>query len=143
MKIIAVFLVMMTIVSPEWLNDFEAAKRTAAEDHKQILLNFSGSDWCAPCIKMKKEVFESEKFQALAGEQLVLLRADFPRNKKNKLSAGQTKKNEMLAEKYNPDGRFPLRVLLDANGKIIKEWDGYVFSSQDEFMADLTKTLNK
>lgn len=142
MKIITALLVMITIVTPEWLNDFEVAKHAAAENHKQILLNFSGSDWCAPCIKMKKEVFESEKFLSLAGEQLVLVRADFPRNKKNKLSVEQTKKNEMLAEKYNPQGKFPLTVLLDADGKVIREWDGYVFSSQDKFIADLTKTLD-
>jgi thioredoxin-related protein len=143
MKTVAAILIIFTFVSPEWLNDFDAAKQLATNDHKQILLNFSGSDWCAPCIKMKKEVFESEKFLSLAGGHLVLLRADFPRNKKNKLSEEQTKKNEMLAERYNPNGHFPLTVLLDANGKIVKEWDGYVFSSQDKFITDLTAALSK
>jgi thioredoxin-related protein len=59
------------------------------------------------------------------------------------LSKEQTKHNEGLAEKYNPLGKFPYTVLLDAKGKIIKEWDGYVFSSQDKFIAELDKTLSK
>jgi hypothetical protein len=92
-------------------------------------------------IKMKKEVFESEAFLSLAEEHLVLVRADFPRSKKNQLSKEQTKHNESLAEKYNPEGKFPFTLLLDSTGKVLKKWDGYVFSSQDSFMADLKNTI--
>src|SRR5688572_7513602 len=94
------------------VNDFEAAKTIAQENHKYILLNFSGSDWCAPCIKMKQEVFENEDFLDIAEKQLVLIRADFPRVKKNQLSKEQQKHNEVLAEKYNPTGKFPYTLLL-------------------------------
>ena len=86
-------------------------------------------------------VFESEAFLAIAEKQLVLVRSDFPRAKKNQLSKEQTQHNEALAEKYNPEGKFPLTVLLDASGAIIKQWDGYVFASQDKFIADLKETL--
>ncbi len=141
MKIILACILMIA-VSAEWLTDFETAKQTAAKENKYILLNFSGSDWCAPCIKMKQEVFESQPFQSLAEKQLILLRADFPRSKKKRLSSEQTKHNEALAEKYNPYGKFPLTLLLDANGKVIKEWDGYVFASQDKILSDLKKTLS-
>ena len=127
--------------TPDWLTDFNQAQLEASHSGKVILLNFSGSDWCGPCIKMKKEVFESEAFQAVAEKQLVLVRADFPRAKKNKLSSEQVARNEQLAEKYNSSGKFPLTVLLDANGKIIKEWDGYVFASQDKFIADLKTVI--
>jgi thioredoxin-related protein len=126
-----------------WLTDISTAKTTAQQQHKLILLNFSGSDWCAPCIKMKKEVFESEAFLTEANEHLVLVRADFPRQKKNQLPREQTQHNEALAELYNPDGKFPFTLLLDADGKVIKTWDGYVFASQDKFMAELTQVLNQ
>jgi thioredoxin-related protein len=141
MKLVLVLFLMIAMAPNEWLTNFDAAKEKAREDNKLILLNFSGSDWCAPCIKMKKEVFESETFFSKSDKQLVLVRADFPRSKKNQLSPDQTKHNEALAEKYNPDGKFPFTLLLDANGKVIREWDGYVFGSQDKFLAELDNAI--
>ena len=142
MKSLFVFsLVAMLGMPTEWLTNFNEARRVASQEHKYILMNFSGSDWCAPCIKMKKEVFESEAFQSLAQDKLVLVRADFPRQKKNQLPKDQTKHNEALADQYNPEGKFPLTLLLDQDGKVVKRWDGYTFASQDKFIADLTATL--
>lgn len=141
MKTLMISLIIVSTLSTEWLTNITTAKEAAAKENKYILLNFSGSDWCAPCIKMKKEVFENEAFLNLAEKHLILVRVDFPRGKKNKLSDDQTKHNEALAEKYNPSGKFPLTVLLAANGKVIKEWDGYAFSSQDKFIADLGTAL--
>jgi thioredoxin-related protein len=141
MKMVLLSLMFLLTGSVEWLSNFDAAKKIAVQDHKYILLNFSGSDWCAPCIKMKQEVFESESFSSMAAEKLVLLRADFPRAKKNQLPKEQQKHNEVLAEKYNPSGKFPLTLLLDANGKVLREWDGYVFASQNKFMNELSKEL--
>ena len=141
MKTFVAFLFLTLTAPSPWLTNFEEAKTQAHQEDKLILLNFSGSDWCGPCIKMKKEVFESDAFGTTAEKNLVLVRADFPRSKKNQLSKEQTKHNEELAEKYNPQGKFPYTVLLDADGKVIKEWDGYVFASQDKFIADLSQTL--
>lgn len=139
MKLSLAIILSFVLGAGEWLTDFGAAKEMAAKENKYILLNFSGSDWCAPCIKMKAEVFEAQPFLSLAENHLILVRADFPRSKKNQLSKEQTKHNEALAERYNPSGAFPLTLLLDANGKVIKEWDGYVFGSHDKFMSDLKK----
>lgn len=141
MKLLLVLILLVAATSVEWLANFDAAKDIAARENKHILISFSGSDWCGPCIKMKKEVFESEAFLSIAKNQLVLVRADFPRSKKNQLSKEQTKNNEGLAEKYNPLGKFPYTVLLDKDGKVIKEWDGYVFASQDKFIDALNKEL--
>jgi thioredoxin-related protein len=143
MKTLLAFLFFVVNPPIPWLTNFGDAKIAAEQEHKMILLNFSGSDWCGPCIKMKKEVFDSEAFNTIASKSLILVRADFPRAKKNQLSKEQTKHNEALAEKYNPLGKFPFTVLLDTNGNVIREWDGYIFSSQDKFIADLDKTLSK
>ncbi len=110
---------------PDWQLNFDKAKAEAKANHKLILLNFSGSDWCGPCIKLKKDIFESEAFLNYADKELVLVRADFPRSAKNKLAAAQTNHNESLAERYNPTGSFPLTVLLDADGKMLYRWTGY------------------
>ncbi|NOT73502.1 MAG: thioredoxin family protein [Cyclobacteriaceae bacterium] len=142
MKLIIVSILLLFFTPPEWLVNFELAKASAVREDKYILLNFSGSDWCGPCIKMKKEVFESEHFATVASKNLILVRADFPRSRKNQLSKDQTKHNEDLAERYNPMGKFPLTLLLNADGTVLKEWDGYVFASQDKFLADLNQTLS-
>ena len=142
MQMLLISFLLMIIGPTEWLTNFDAAKDKAVKENKYILLNFSGSDWCAPCIKMKAEVFESKTFLSLAEKQLILVRADFPRSKKNQLPKEQIKHNEALAEKYNSEGKFPLTLLLDANGKIIKEWDGYVFASKEKFIADLDKVIS-
>lgn len=141
MKSLFLFALILLTTSAKWLTNFDQAKSIAVQEHKYILLNFSGSDWCGPCIKMKKEVFENEAFLSLATEKLVLVRADFPRQRKNQPDKEQIKHNEGLAEKYNPEGKFPLTLLLDQDGRVIKQWDGYTFSSQDKFIADLKKTL--
>lgn len=141
MKAIIFGFVCFFLAAVEWHTNLEEAKQVAGREHKFILLNFSGSDWCGPCIKMKKEVFESEEFLSLAQEKLVLIRADFPRQKKNQLSAEQKAHNEALAEKYNPGGKFPFTLLLDENGNVIRKWDGYVFESQEKVIAEIRDAI--
>jgi thioredoxin-related protein len=108
-----------------WQTDFENAKKIAKEKDRLILLNFSGSDWCGPCIRLHKEVFGSDAFITMADSSLVLYDADFPRNKKNQLPKDQQKRNDALADQYNPQGKFPFTLLLTAEGKVVKTWDGY------------------
>lgn len=122
--------------SPAWLVNFEQAKIEASAAHKQILLNFSGSDWCGPCIKLKKEILDSPAFLDYANDKLVLVRADFPRAAKNQLDARQTAHNESLAERYNPEGKFPFTVLLSTEGKVLKTWTGYPASLTLQTLRD-------
>ena len=101
------------------------------------MLNFSGSDWCGPCIQLHKEVFESNAFKELADQSLVLYKADFPRNKKNRLSKEVQQINEALADRYNPLGKFPYTVILSADGKLIKAWEGYAGNNSTQFIEQL------
>lgn len=145
MKILlSVIISAFLLTSPiNWVLDFDKAKTEATQSNKMILLSFGGSDWCAPCIKLKQEVFESFTFQKYATEHLVMLRADFPRLKKNQLDAKQIAHNEALAEKYNPEGKFPLTVLLDSKGKKLREWDGYPKNLTPAIMIDEIITASK
>jgi thioredoxin-related protein len=126
----------------QWLLDFDQAKKIAKEDDRLILLNFSGSDWCAPCIKMKTDIFEKPEFLEYADQHLVLVRADFPRHKKNQLEPRQKELNDKLAEQYNDKGLFPLTILLTADGKVIYEWDGYPGKSASEFVKEISSKSN-
>ena len=120
-----------------WQPDFESAKKLAADNHKNILVNFSGSDWCGPCIRLHKEVFESNEFKELADQSLVLYKADFPRNKKNQLAKEIQQSNEALADKYNPLGKFPYTVILSPDGKVLKAWEGYPNNNSTQFIEQL------
>ena len=122
---------------PIWQTDFEKAKQAAHESNKLILLNFSGSDWCGPCIRMHKEIFEKEDFNEYATSHLVLLNADFPRLKKHQLSKEQQEKNEELAERFNKKGIFPLTLLITEEGKVLKEWEGLPTGSSSVFINEL------
>lgn len=97
------------------LTDPNEAQTIAQQESKQILMIFSGSDWCKPCIQFDKEIIQTESFEAYAADQLILLNHDFPYSKKNKLSAEQQKINEQMAERYNPKGIFPYVLLLTEN----------------------------
>lgn len=120
-----------------WLGDFDVAKKEATEKHKLILINFSGSDWCGPCIRLRNEILETPSFQGYASDHLVLVRADFPRQKKNQLSKDQVKKNEKLADQYNSSGKFPYTILVDDQGKVLKSWEGFPNETPDQFIADI------
>ena len=120
----------------EWETDLETAKSKAAESNKKIILVFQGSDWCGPCIKLSKEVWDTDEFGAYAEDHYIMLQADFPKRKKNALSDEQQEKNNQLAEKYNPYGYFPFVVVMDKNGKVLGE-TGYQKKKPDEFIAIL------
>lgn len=120
-----------------WNTDFEVARKEAHASNRLILLNFSGSDWCGPCMRLKEEVFNSDLFTSMADSALVLCNADFPRSKRNRLSPERQKSNEALADVYNPLGKFPFTVLLNADGKILRSWDGYPQSDKQLFLDQL------
>ena len=84
-----------------WKTNFEEAKAIAVQEDKNILLVFSGSDWCAPCIKLDKVVWQSEEFKKEAEKNWIIYKADFPKKRTNQLSLDLTEANKKLAEKLN------------------------------------------
>ena len=125
-----------------WETNFEKAKQKAVTEHKAILLNFSGSDWCGPCLRLNKEILESSAFLTYADQHLVMVNADFPRQKKNQLPKPLQQQNEKLADVYNTAGNFPSTLLISADGKIWKVWDGFPKMSIDEFINDVQRTID-
>lgn len=130
-------LLLLLIIPFQWETDFENAKKLAREKNQLVMLNFSGSDWCVPCIGLRQEFFESEVFIDFANKNLVLVNADFPRKKKNAGSEAQIKRNEALAEKYNPNGIFPLTMLVNADGKVVASWQGKPKVSVEKWLDEI------
>jgi len=98
----------------KWETDFEVAKKRAKDENKKILADFTGSDWCGWCIKLKKEVFDKPEFQEYAKKNLVMLEVDFPNKKK--LPAKEKAQNDKLSVEFKVNG-YPTILLMDATGK--------------------------
>jgi protein disulfide-isomerase len=120
-----------------WQTDFAQASQQAAQEHKYILLDFTGSDWCPWCIKMDKEVFNQSQFSDFALKNLVLVKLDFPR--KAAQSPTEKSQNEDLAKKFGIEG-FPTYVLLDSSGKEVRRQVGYLQGGAIAFLDWLKLT---
>ena len=101
--------------SGSWMIDFEAAKKKAADEKKDLLMDFTGSDWCGWCIRLKKEVFDQDAFKQKVGDHFILVELDYPRDK-SKLAPETIAQNEMLGEKYAIEG-YPTIILADSAGR--------------------------
>ncbi len=97
-----------------WMTDFEQARTLAGQTGKDLLVNFSGSDWCHWCERLKAEVTGDAKFIETVQEKFVLVEIDFP--DKIKLPEKVQKQNEELAAHYGVEG-FPTVLLVDEAGR--------------------------
>lgn len=136
--IVLTFLLFISVISfaQEWQINFDEAKAIASKNNQKIVLVFQGSDWCAPCIKLDKEIWSTEAFQTLAKDTFVMLQADFPKRKGNKLTPELQEHNNNLAEKYNPNGYFPFVVVLDKEGRVLGS-SGYEKSTPENYFNKL------
>lgn len=118
---------------PPWTTDFPAAKARASAEHKSILLDFTGSDWCGWCIKMKRETLSKKAFLEYAAKNLVLVEVDFPERKRQPETL--KKANEALQERFKIEG-YPTFVLVDEQGKELGRTE-YVAGGPEAFLAKL------
>lgn len=134
-------LLLTLFLFPQWHVNMEEAQQIARKEHRHILLNFSGSDWCGPCILLRREIFDDPVFLAMADSALVLVNSDFPRMKKDQLPKVQQQANDQLADRYNPQGKFPLTLLLTADGKVLRQWEGNPGLKPADFSAQLSALI--
>ena len=128
-------LALVSATAGEWLTDLPKAQAQAKKESKLVLLDFTGSDWCGWCIKLKGEVFDLKEFKDYADKNLVLVEVDFPRKKQ--LSAEQKKANNALQEKYKIEG-YPTIIVLNGDGKKAGEL-AYMKGGPKAFIAELEK----
>ena len=118
----------------KWVTDLRAALNQAAAENKAVLVDFTGSDWCGWCIKLKKEVFDQQEFQAFADENLVLVEIDFPRAKQQ--SDALRRANKELASKFGIEG-YPTVFILNANGDRLLQ-TGYKAGGPKAYIKHIT-----
>jgi len=121
----------------KWETDFAVAKKRAKDEKKSMLLDFTGSDWCGWCIKLKKEVFDTPEFKEYAKDHLIMVELDFPKRKE--LPKEEKEQNDKLNEEYKITG-FPTIVLLNARGREVAR-TGYQEGGPEEYIKHLKELL--
>jgi len=94
-----------------WTSDILAAIQESEKTGKEILLNFTGSDWCIWCHRLRDEVFYTKEFKKYADENLILVFLDFPNGIKQ--SDEVIKQNQVLASVFGVQG-YPTIWLMDS-----------------------------
>ena len=119
-------LLMLATMAPawaaEWMTDLEAAKAKAAAENKAVLIDFTGSDWCGWCIRLRKQVLDTPAFEAYAKDKFVLLEVDLPQNPK--FDAGLRARNEQICNQYGVSG-FPTILVITPQGELAGGFGGY------------------
>jgi thioredoxin-related protein len=134
--LIALALTTLTLASASaatWLTDLKAAQDQARNQNKLILVNFTGSDWCGWCIRLKNEVFSKPDFASFADQNFVLLEVDFPRQKP--MSPEVKKANGKLADAYKVYA-YPSVHVLDPDGKSLGQ-TGYLPGGPKAFVEKI------
>ena len=114
---IAIFILILTTgfsttAQPSADNNMEVLNSKTGEEDKYLLMIFSGSDWCKPCMRLKQEVLSNTTFMSYKDHPLELQEVDFPYKKKNKLSKAKQVQNNALADQYNPEGVFSKNIII-------------------------------
>lgn len=122
-----------------WLTDFPAAQAKASAENKPLLVDFTGSDWCPPCILLHKQVFSQTEFAEFATKKVVAVKVDFPRRKP--LPPAQQMANDALAQRYGVRA-FPTILVMTPAGAV-KGRLGYAFGGPQSYIAKLEEIIRR
>ena len=124
--------------TPEgWSTNLEKAFKQAKAQKKSVLVEFTGSDWCPPCIAMRKNVFSKKEFVDGASKKYILVELDFPNGEPE-----VKEKNQPLAEKYKIEG-FPTVILFNSEGKEFTRFFASEFPKTEDFLKHLDEAQEK
>ena len=120
----------------DWTTDLAAARTQAAAEKKDVLMLFTGSDWCPPCMMLEAQVFGQAPASRLTDDFVPVL-LDFPENKPQ--PAGLAARNAATQERYGVQG-YPTVLLTTAAGEKYGElgYQGrYESGGAAAFLADV------
>lgn len=124
--LLAAVLVCAPAFAAEWLTSWPAACNKAKAEHKLVLMDFTGSDWCGACVRLRREIFDTPAFEAYAKDRFVCLEVDRPRTKA--LPAALETQNAGLCRDYGVRV-FPTILVTDPKGELV----GGFMGSRDSF----------
>lgn len=121
----------------EWMKNVDDALAKAKESKKPVMVEFTGSDWCPPCIMMHEKVFSKKSFLTKASEKFILVKIDIP-----KADPELSKKNQKVLKKYKVQG-VPTVILFGADGKEFDRFTASQYPEVDKFLGHLDEALEK
>ena len=133
---LALVLAASAVRAAEWTEDYAGALAQAKKEHKMVLLNFTGSDWCPWCQRIDKEVLDTQKFKDFADQNLILVRLDYPRE--HPQADAIKAQNASLQDKYGIEA-FPMLIVLSPTGKVVFTQEGYKPGGPEAFLAQFPK----
>lgn len=119
----AAAMVSTAMAGNEWLTDYAAAVQQAEAEGKYILIDFTGSDWCTVCVKLRRSVLDQADFAAEARKKCVFLEVDLPQRKA--MDAKLRAANEALCKRYRVDA-FPTIMIINSRGEVLGGFAGDV-----------------
>ena len=129
-------LLLSPVLALEWSDDFVAAQRRAKSEKKLILMDFTGSDWCRSCMRLRSQVLDSPAFESYAKDKFVFMEVDCPRTKK--LPDKLTKQNQELCDRYHISG-FPTLLAVTPKGEVVGGVGG--FKNREDVQTALDKAI--
>lgn len=118
-----------------WSTDFEASVKLAAAEKKDLLVEFTGSDWCQPCMMLNKEILSQDIFRDGTKETFVKVQLDFPRAETLQTPEVR-KRNVELRTAYRISG-YPTIMLCDSAG-LPYAVTGYQPGGPEKYVEHLT-----
>ena len=122
-----------------WITSYADALALAKKQKKLVLADFTGSDWCVWCKRLKEEVFDKPEFLTWAEKNVILLELDYPRSTPQ--SDDLKKQNEKLAKDFKVEG-YPTILFLDASGKKVGQ-SGYKQGGPPAWLKSIEKIMKK
>ncbi|MBT8235872.1 MAG: thioredoxin family protein [Bacteroidia bacterium] len=127
----------ISVADISWHLNYDKALKESKKENKNILVYFTGSDWCAPCKKLKKDFFETEDFKS-ASEDYILLYVDIPMNK-DLLTSDQLAHNKALLPRLNKKSVFPLFTVVDPKERLLDKMSGYNMTGEIRYHLEFMK----
>lgn len=121
----------------DWMTDVDTALAKGKKEKKAVMVEFTGSDWCPPCIMMHEKVFSQKEFVSKASEKFILVKIDIPEGDK-----ALKEKNQKVLGKYKVQG-VPTVILFDADGKEFDRFTASKYATVSKFLAHLDGALER
>lgn len=130
---LAIGIIAPAIAAGVWETNMDEAKKKASEQNKGLFIEFTGSDWCGPCIHFKKTVLSKDEFLNEVQKHFILVELDYPRQKEQR--AEQKEHNAKYAKEYGIKG-YPTVIFANSDGKP-------VYSLGERDMKSVLKTIEE
>ncbi|MFT4843308.1 MAG: thioredoxin-related protein [Candidatus Azotimanducaceae bacterium] len=124
-----------------WFDDFDKAVASAKKQGKDLLVDFTGSDWCGWCIKLDAEVFAHAEFVDAMSKKYVLVALDYPRQKPAMDKVPNPVRNAEVSGEYGVGG-YPTIMLLTSNGDVLGS-ASYEEGGPANYVAHLEKVASE